>query len=189
MNMLRPGQEAALSALLALAAVGAALLSQHGFDMQPCPWCVLQRLVFLMGAGAALGELALGTATRGQSKLASNPASQTQHPKRAAFTLRSLALLRLLLAACGLAAATWQHLVASASASCNLTWADRILAWTQLDALLPDIFQPRASCLDAKAWIIGVPYELWSAALFTTLGALALRSLMAYTRFTGSSKA
>ena len=29
-----------------LAAIGAALVSQHVFDMQPCPWCVLQRAVF-----------------------------------------------------------------------------------------------------------------------------------------------
>jgi disulfide bond formation protein DsbB len=69
--------------------------------------------------------------------------------------------------------------VAAASASCNLTWADRILAITQLDGLLPDIFQPRASCLEAKAWLLGVPYEFWSAALFVALAALAVRSAAA----------
>ena len=34
--------------LMAVAAVGAALVSQHVFDIQPCPWCVLQRLIFLL---------------------------------------------------------------------------------------------------------------------------------------------
>ena len=35
-------------------ALGAALVSQHVFDMQPCPWCVLQRLIFVALALAAL---------------------------------------------------------------------------------------------------------------------------------------
>jgi lipoprotein signal peptidase len=37
-----------------LAAIGAALVSQHVFDMQPCPWCVLQRAVFAAMALVAL---------------------------------------------------------------------------------------------------------------------------------------
>lgn len=169
MNARWRGREAALSAFLALAAVAAALVSQHRFDMQPCPWCVLQRLIFVLGAGVALSELALGAAAVG--------------------VRLGLSFTRLLLAASGLAAAMWQHFVASASASCNLTWADRFMAWTHLDGWLPDIFQPRASCLDAKAWILGVPYELWSAALFVVLGGLALQSLWAMRQVTGSSKA
>src|SRR5689334_16549357 len=41
-------------ALIAIAAVGAALVSQHRFGMEPCPWCVLQRLIFVGIAIAAL---------------------------------------------------------------------------------------------------------------------------------------
>ncbi len=48
--------EPLLSAALALVALGAALVSQHRFDMQPCPWCVLQRLLFAVGAALALLE-------------------------------------------------------------------------------------------------------------------------------------
>ena len=40
-----------------LAAVAAALVSQYVFDMQPCPWCVLQRVVFVAIALAALPGL------------------------------------------------------------------------------------------------------------------------------------
>ena len=48
-----------LVAGVALAGVGAALVSQHVFDMQPCPWCVLQRLIFVVIAAAAgVGALA-----------------------------------------------------------------------------------------------------------------------------------
>ena len=36
----------AFAAIAAFAAVAAALVSQHAFGMEPCPWCVLQRLVF-----------------------------------------------------------------------------------------------------------------------------------------------
>ena len=43
-----------LIAGFSVAAVAAALVTQHGFDMQPCPWCVLQRLIFLAIALVAL---------------------------------------------------------------------------------------------------------------------------------------
>jgi len=57
---------------VALVAVAAALVSQHALDMQPCPWCVLQRLIFVAIALVALGGLYLGWLTyrkfsRGQS--------------------------------------------------------------------------------------------------------------------------
>ena len=42
-------------------AVGMALITQHVFDMQPCPWCVLQRLIFLCIAVAALPGILAGT--------------------------------------------------------------------------------------------------------------------------------
>lgn len=169
------------SALLALAAVGAALVSQHHFDMQPCPWCVLQRLLFVMVALVALIELAalvlrsrnpLQDALDGQRR----GVGVKRHPQ-ASVALPMLAGLRSWVAACGLAAALWQHVVAASSASCNLTLADRLMAFTGLDGLLPEIFQPRASCLEAKAWLLGVPYELWSGVLFAALAVMALWSL------------
>jgi disulfide bond formation protein DsbB len=162
--------------LLALAAVGVALVSQHRFDMQPCPWCVLQRLLFVVGAAVAvLEQLALTAAHRGQ-------------PLARSWLLgicQGAAGLRLLVAVAGFAAALWQHFVAAAQASCQLTWADKLLAYTQLDALWPDLFQPRASCLEAKAWLLGLPYEFWSAALFVFLAVGAGASLKA----TAASKA
>ena len=43
-------------AALAFGAVAVALLTQHSFGMAPCPWCVLQRLIFVViGAVALLG--------------------------------------------------------------------------------------------------------------------------------------
>ncbi len=141
----------ALIALACLAAIGAALVSQHVFDMQPCPWCVLQRLIFALIALAALAAWAAN-----------------------APVLRRVALgLVLPLALAGVSAALWQHFVAASSSSCNLTLADRILAQLGLDASFPEIFQPRASCADAAVDLLGVPYEFWSLALFLLLGVAA----------------
>ncbi|MDO9458594.1 MAG: disulfide bond formation protein B [Alphaproteobacteria bacterium] len=140
------------SALVSVAAVGAALVSQHVFDMQPCPWCVLQRVIFLAIALAAVAGL-LG---------------------RAALLRRTAAALMLLLATSGVAAALWQHFVAASSASCDLTLADRITSGLGLDGWLPQVFAAYASCADAKVNLAGLPYEFWSLALFVAIGAAAV---------------
>jgi protein dithiol:quinone oxidoreductase len=111
--------------------------------MQPCPWCALQRLVFAAIAVVAL----LGLAWR----------------------VAVMPLVVVLLGLGGAATALWQHFVAAKSVSCNLTLADRILSATQLDAWLPEVFQPRATCADAAVDLLGVPYEFWSLALFVGL--------------------
>lgn len=147
----------ALVAAAAFAGVAAALVSQHVFDMQPCPWCVLQRLVFvLIGLSAIAG---VGVARMGERLVAWVVAGEVA-----------------VLAALGVAAALWQHFVAAATTSCNRTLADRIVNGLGLDGWLPDVFAPRASCADAAVKLLGVPYEFWSLALFVVLGVLALRA-------------
>jgi disulfide bond formation protein DsbB len=146
----------AFTLILALGALGVALVSQHAFDMQPCPWCVLQRVVFallaLVGLLGLLWRSLVGT--------------------------RVAATVGIVLAAVGVAAALWQHAVAAKSASCNLTLADRIVSGLQLDALLPAVFAATASCADAAVQLFGLPYEYWSLALFGVLGlALAMALL------------
>ncbi len=142
--------------LLSLAAVGAALISQHVFGMQPCPWCVLQRVLFLAIAIACviglLWRRAVGQAVAGT--------------------------LGVLLALGGVAAALWQHFQAAATASCNLTLADRIVSgWLGLDSLWPDVFSARASCADAAVSLLGVPYDFWSLALFVIMSFALLSAL------------
>jgi disulfide bond formation protein DsbB len=147
-----------LFAFLAVASFGAviaALVSQHVFSMEPCPWCVLQRLLFL-----AIGVFALlGLVWRG-------PAGG-----------RVAGTFAFLLAVCGIASALWQQLVAAKSASCNLTLADRVIGATQLDRLVPDVFEARASCADAAVSLLGVPYAYWSAALFLVCALVLIRIL------------
>jgi protein dithiol:quinone oxidoreductase len=140
-------------AVLALAGVGAALVSQHVFDMQPCAWCVLQRLIFVLIAALAL----LGAVWRGRTGA------------------RVSGALVIATAASGVAAALWQHFVDSKSLSCDLTVAQKIMTATGADRLLPEVFEARAMCIDAKVDLLGVPYEFWSLALFVLLaiGAVA----------------
>ena len=157
-----------LVAGVALAGVGVALVSQHVFDMQPCPWCVLQRLIFVVIAAAAgAGALAARLRSRGGAWAAG--------------------LAVAVLAGCGIAAALWQHVVAAATASCRLTLADRIVNGLGLDGWLPDVFAARASCADAAVKLLGVPYEFWSLALYALLGAAALVAARAAGRAVASS--
>lgn len=128
-----------LSALLSLAAVGAAYFTQHAWDIQPCPWCVLQRLIFVAIAAAALLGLLW--------------------PRGGAALAGALALA-------GLAAALWQHFVAASGESCDLTLADRIMAASGLDGRFPELFMATATCAEARTDLFGLPYEAWSGALF-----------------------
>jgi protein dithiol:quinone oxidoreductase len=136
--------------LSCVAAVAAALASQHVFDMQPCPWCILQRLLFcVIALLALLGALLPGRLPR----LATG----------GAIVATSLG---------GVAAALWQHNVAAQAESCSFTLAERWVAATGLDGLLPEVFATRASCADAAVKLLGLPYEFWSLGLFVLIAAL-----------------
>ena len=138
---------------LGLGAVAAALFTQHGLGMEPCPWCILQRLIFVViGAVALLGLLWRGVVGTWVT-----------------------ALPVLALAAAGVAAALWQHFVAAVSDSCKQSLAEKVISGLGLDGSLPEIFQPRALCADAAVKLLGLPYEFWSLALFVLLGLMALR--------------
>jgi disulfide bond formation protein DsbB len=132
---------------VSLGAVAAALVTQHVFEMQPCPWCVLQRLEFVAIAASALPGLLLSRK----------------------WVRRGSAALMLALAGAGVATALWQHFVAAASASCRMTLADQIIRGLGLDELLPTVFAAYASCADGAARIFGVPYEFYSLTLFALL--------------------
>jgi disulfide bond formation protein DsbB len=146
----RSGRWLAAIAVLSLLAVGAALLSQHVYGMDPCPWCILQRVIFIAIAIACL----IGLVVR-----------------------RVAAGVVLLLALSGVAAAVWQHFVAAASESCVLTLADRIVIALKLDSLWPDVFLARASCADAAVKLFGIPYDFYSLALFVLIAVASARLL------------
>ena len=148
-------QQFLAAAALCVGVVGAALYTQHALGMLPCPWCVLQRLIFVVIGMTAL----VGAALSGNGKSGSRLAA---------------AGVMLLGAGAGMAAALWQHFVSASSTSCKLTLADRIMSATGLDAWLPDVFAAWASCADGAVKLLGLLYEAWSLLTFALLAGLAV---------------
>jgi disulfide bond formation protein DsbB len=147
-----------------LLALGVALVAQHAFGIEPCPWCVIQRMVVIAIAVLAL----VGAGLAGVAP-------------RAAPAVAAAAVLAL---AGGGAVAAWhQHTVAAKQLSCAFTWADRTLMSLQLDALWPSLFRVGATCADAaQGLLLGLPFEVWSGVWFglvaiaaVAAGVLALR--------------
>lgn len=145
-----------LAAIVAasLLAVGIALVLQYRWDMQPCPWCILQRLIFVAIASVAL----LGLVWRGR------------------LGARAAVLLIVGLAGCGIGAALWQHFVAATAESCALTLAERIISTLTLDERWPEVFTAYASCKDAAVKLLGLPFEAWSFGLYVLIAAAAART-------------
>ncbi len=146
-------------ALASVLAVAFALFTQYVWDMRPCPWCVLQRLIFLVIA--VLSVICALVPWR-----------------RLRLTL-SVAIV--MFASSGILAAVYQHEVASKQFSCNLTFADTLVTALRLESLWPTMFKVTATCAEAAVSMLGVPFEYWSLGLFALLAvgaaALALRSV------------
>jgi disulfide bond formation protein DsbB len=145
-----------IAAALALGSVLLAWLLQRFFDMQPCAWCVLQRLVYLAVGALALAALALRGGLR-----------------------NAMTSFAAIMSLAGLAAALYQQFVAAKSVSCNLSFADRVIGALKLDSTLPALFSPTANCMEANLPLLGLPFALWSAALFALLAVLCITALRA----------
>ena len=143
-------------ALLAFGAVALAAIAQYVFDMQPCPWCVLQRFIYIV-----VGVLALLAAVL------------SNMPRRVAIGLALLGAL------CGIASALWQQLAAVNENSCDLSLAERITTALQLDRLLPQLFIAYASCADAAVSVLHIPFAVWSCAMYAILAVLLAWTLRA----------
>ncbi|MFN4264252.1 MAG: disulfide bond formation protein B [Aquabacterium sp.] len=134
------------------ATVVLALVAQHHFGMEPCPWCILQRMQIIGISVLALLAAAI--------------------PSK--WVRVGLSGLIVPLAISGMAAALWQHFVAAKTNSCALTLADRIISGMGLDTRFPEVFEVRASCADAAVSIIGIPFEFWSLAWFVISALVAV---------------
>ena len=156
---IRIPQVLVLIGVISLGAVGVAAIAQYAFDMQPCPWCVLQRLIYIViGVLALLGALLSNT------------------PRRIAVGLAFLGALW------GIGTALYQQLHAVNEASCDLSMAERFINWLQLDRLVPQLFIAYASCADAAVSILHIPFAVWSCILFTILALLLAWTLRASMR-------
>jgi disulfide bond formation protein DsbB len=142
----------AFIAIACFGAVGLALILQYQFNMQPCPWCTLQRLAYLcIGLLAVLALIINGTIGR----------------------ILSFAII--LCSLSGIYMAGYQHFVA-AKTECMFTWPDRFMLKTGLDGLAPWLFRATAQCSEADKPLLGLPFSWWSAALFALLTVLIFRT-------------
>ena len=141
------------TAVACVGAVAFAVASQSLFKMQPCAWCILQRVICLAIAVACVIGL-IWRGTRGRVVCSA---------------------VTLLLAMSGMAAALWQHFQAASQFSCTRSLAERIIQTLQLEDLWPRVFAIRASCADAVASLLGVPYDFWSLALFAAVAVASIR--------------
>jgi protein dithiol:quinone oxidoreductase len=155
MHLMSPRRLPLLMAGACVLAVAAAVALQHVFDYRPCPWCILQRMIFL-----AIALVCIGTALAPWRRVRIG-----------------LNVATLLLAVLGISAAVYQHEVAAKMYSCNLTLADTVLGALGVESLWPALFQVTATCAEASVKLLGVPFEFWSLALFALL-AMAASALM-----------
>lgn len=146
-----------LISLLSFSAVVVALISQYAYDMQPCAWCVLQRLLYLMIGIAAL-------------------ALSTGRPSLARLSLGFAGVIAV--AILGVIAAIYQEKVAANTFSCAQTLADQFMTKSGLDAAVPWLFGIFASCMEARVKLLGIEYAWWSMAMFSVLGALGIVALL-----------
>lgn len=154
-----------LLGVLCYGAIGIALISQYVYDMQPCAWCVFQRLLYLI-----IGSVAIMT-TLGK-------------PSRLRFILGTVAVV--VGAIAGMTSAVYQERVAANTFSCAQTFADQVMTRTGLESVAPWLFGIYASCMDARVKLLGIEYAWWSFAMFTLVGALAAYLLWNLTRKTSS---
>jgi len=147
LNLLR------LISVLSLSSVAIALVSQYVYDMQPCAWCVFQRLLYLM-----IGLFALGFGV--------------VKPTRMRIAIGSASIVAI--AIMGVTAAWYQEKVAANTFSCAQTLADQIMTKSGLDSAVPWLFGIYASCMDARVKLLGIEYAWWSLAMFTLIGIIAL---------------
>jgi protein dithiol:quinone oxidoreductase len=137
----------------ASAALLATFASQHLLGLEPCPWCIVQRLIVIAIAVVAFAAAAFWDRAAGLARILGGAGV-------------------LVLSANGAAAAWYQHTVAAKQLSCSFTWADRFLMSLGLDAWWPAMFEVRATCADAAAArLLGMPFEWWSGGLFVLFGA------------------
>ncbi len=142
-------------ATLSFSSVGLALVSQYMFNMQPCAWCILQRIIFIIIGLVALGSIFI--------------------TKKKALFLFWISIE--LLTSLGMVAALYQFLVASKSFECGVSLAEKIINMSHLDQILPSIFAVMGLCGEAS-YILGIPYVIFALLLFMFISSISTLSII-----------
>jgi disulfide bond formation protein DsbB len=131
--------------------LGYAMYLQHALNLDPCPWCIVQRLFFIAIAVVSL-------------------AAALHRPGRTGTTVYSA--LGALLAAGGAAAAGYHLHIQSdprRALECMGSWLERWLDASRLGKMIPPLLQYDGSCI-AKPWsFLGLSIPGWSLVWFSIL--------------------
>jgi disulfide bond formation protein DsbB len=137
--------------LVCLGLLGFAEYLQHGLNLDPCPWCIAQRLVYL---AIALDMLIAGLHRPG-------PAGA-----------RIYTAIGALLALAGAAAAGYHLYIQSdprRAASCVGSWLERTLDASKVGKAIPPLLQYDGTC-ELKPWsFLGLNIPEWSLVWFIIL--------------------
>ena len=142
--------------LVCVSLVAIALYLQHMKNLDPCPWCVAQRVAFL-----AIGLVALAAALI--------------RPSAGAITM--FAALATLLAVAGMAAAGY-HLYIQAdparAQACVGSVVEKLIDWSRIGRWVPPVFMYDGPCT-LKPWsLLGLSIPAWSLVSFAVLGVAAV---------------
>lgn len=141
--------------VLCFGSIGLALISQYMFDMQPCAWCILQRMILVLIGFTALGSIFI--------------------------TKKNLLILlwveQEILTTLGIFAAVYQLRVASKSFECGISFAEEIINLSKLNEILPSIFGVMGLCGESS-YILGIPYVFFSLLIFMFVSSFSTIALV-----------
>lgn len=137
--------------LACLGLLGFALYLQHLENLDPCPWCIVQRLGFIVIALLCL-------------------TAALHRPGRTGTTLYGV--LGLLVSGAGIAAASYHlHIQGDSKRAleCMGGWLERWLDASKLGKMVPPLLQYEGSCV-LKPWdFLGISIPGWSLVWFVIL--------------------
>lgn len=169
-DSLRPKTLFLLGSIFCFLALTFALFSQYVLGLEPCTFCIAQRICY---------TLLFITFTSGyvhaQTHRPDVPAGTSSRAPLLYTSLNlSSATISSLLSGFGFFLALYQYFIAKHSRECGISFAQKLINWTHLEQLFPWMFEVKALCADAPATLLGIAYELYSAAGFLGLFIVSL---------------
>ena len=110
-----------------------AMVSQHIFDMQPCAWCIAQRMMYIV-------------------IFLFSTISFLLNEKKYSFYIGSVLSLG------GIGLAIYQSIVKKNPFACAQTIVDELVVNFGLNKIAPEIFEIRVFCSEENATILGIQY-------------------------------
>lgn len=150
--ILNPKVVTIFTIIFSISCLSFALIAQHYFNILPCAWCVLQRLIFVFLILVSFASLFF---------------------KR----LIIFQIINVITSASGIVASLYLYLVASKSDSCDLSFAEKFINLFNLQEVLPSVFGVLAMCNEPQVRFLGISFVQYAILSFVLLFVLCLYSL------------